>query len=151
MRDGAKIPFDRWIGVVLLVVGAGLFGDTFFFRTFDWDPVGMAFWPRVLLGAMGAIAVWHIVKGRVAADTVEPFMPRAFVVFGGGVVYVLLLDTIGFFLLTPVALFIYSLWLRPVSARAVVSSVVVAVFGTGVVYAIFEYGLDVILPRGILG
>lgn len=151
MRDGTGFPFDRWIGVVLLVAGAGLFYDTFFFRTFDWDPVGMAFWPRVLLAAMAATAVWHIVKGRVAADKAEPFSSRAFVVFGCGIVYVLLLDTIGFFVLTPVTLFIYSLWLRPVSVRAAASSVVVAIFGTGLVYAIFEFGLDVILPRGFLG
>ncbi|WP_316979848.1 tripartite tricarboxylate transporter TctB family protein [Shumkonia mesophila] len=151
MRDGSEIPIDRWVGVVLLVVAAGLFYDTFFFRTFNWDPVGMTFWPRVLLAAMAAIAIWHIVKGRVAAGAAERFTLRSFVVFGGGVVYVFLLDYLGFFIITPVALFIYSLWLRPMSARAVVSSVVVAVSGTGLVYAIFEYGMDVILPRGILG
>ncbi len=151
MGGGAGVLFDRWVGVVLLVAGAALFGETFFFRTFDWDPVGMAFWPRVLLGMMAAVAIWHIVKGRVAADAAEPLTSRAFAVFGGGMVYVLLLDIVGFFILTPAALFLYSLWLRPLSARAAASSALAALFGTGLVYAIFEYGLDVILPRGILG
>jgi hypothetical protein len=151
MRDGSDFPFDRWLGVALLAIGAGLFYDTFFFRTFDWDPVGMAFWPRVLLATMAMVAIWHIVKGRVGAEVAERFTPRAFVVFGGGVAYVFMLDYLGFFILTPAALFAYSLWLRPVSMRAIVSAGFVAVFGTGLVYAIFEYGMDVILPRGILG
>lgn len=150
MRDGSEIPFDRWVAVVLLVAGAGLFYDTFFFRTFDWDPVGMAFWPRMLLGGMAAVAVWHIVKGRVGVERAERFTPRAFVVFGGGLAYVFLLGYLGFFIVTPVALFAYSLWLRPLSARAVVSGAFVATVGTGLVYAIFEYGMDVILPRGFL-
>jgi hypothetical protein len=33
----------------------------------------------------------------------------------------------------------------------VATSAAVAVVGTGVVYAIFEYGMEVILPRGLLG
>lgn len=151
MRDGSEFLFDRWLGIALLVIAAVLFYDTFFFRTFDWDPVGMAFWPRVLLGGMAAVAVWHIVKGRIGAERADRMTPRAFVVFGGGLVYVSLLDTLGFFIVTPLALFAYSLWLRPLSARAAVSAALVAATGTGLVYAIFEYGMEVILPRGFLG
>lgn len=151
MRDGSQMPFDRWLGIGLLVIGAVLFYDTFFFRTFNWDPLGMAFWPRVLLGALALVSVWHIWKGRIGNEEGERFTPRAFVVFGGGVLYVLGLDYLGFFVATPLVLFVYSLWLRPVSARAVVSSAAVAAVGTGLVYAIFEYGMEVILPRGIFG
>jgi putative tricarboxylic transport membrane protein len=151
MHNRANFPFDRCVGIVLLAASAGLFYDTFFFRTFDWDPVGMAFWPRVLLATLALVGVWLIVKGRIGSDAVERFTARSFVVFAGGVVYTFLLGYLGFFIATPLALFAYSCWLRPLSARALATGAVVALLGTGLVYAIFEYGMEVSLPRGLLG
>jgi len=151
MPDGSNFPFDRCVGIVLLAASAGLLYDTFFFRTFDWDPVGMAFWPRVLLATLALVCVWLIVKGRIGSEAADRFTPRAFTVFAGGAVYVLLLGYLGFFVATPLVLFAYSCWLRPLSVRAVATSAVVAVLGTVLVYAIFEYGMEVILPRGTLG
>jgi hypothetical protein len=151
MPDGSNFPFDRCVGIALLAASAGLLYDTFFFRTFDWDPVGMAFWPRVLLATLALVCVWLIVKGRIGSEAAERFTSRSFTVFAGGVVYVFLLGYLGFFIATPLALFAYSCWLRPLSARTVATSAAVAVVGTGVVYAIFEYGMEVILPRGLLG
>ena len=52
---------DRWLGIVLLAICAGLYHETFFFKTFDWDPVGMAFWPRVLLTVLaGGVSMAYL-------------------------------------------------------------------------------------------
>ena len=146
---GARGKPDRWIGIVLIVLCGFLFYETFFFRTFDWDPVGMAFWPRVLLAVIAAVSVWHIIVGN-AGGTAEPLSRRAFVVFAGAMVYVALLETVGFLILTPIAIFAYSLWLRPLSGRAVLWGVVLAGVGTAALYFLFQEGMTVYLPAGFL-
>jgi|GEM_PF-5020421 len=144
------VKFDRWVGIFFLVVCAGLFYETFFFRTFDWDPVGMAFWPRVLLGVLAVVSVWHIVAGNAGGQPMEAFTRRAFVPFIGGMAYVLLLDPLGFFILTPIAILLYSLWLRPFSGKALLTAACLGIAGTAVIYLIFEFGMNIYLPRGIL-
>ncbi len=143
-------PFDRWVGLVLLGVSGILLYETFFFRSFDWDPVGMAFWPRVLLAVLGAVSVWHVVAGRAGGGTMEPLSRRAFILFGGAMAYVAALPTVGFLILTPIAIFVYSLWLRPFSRRAVLGAALLAVVGTASIHALFLYGMSVYLPQGFL-
>lgn len=141
---------DRWMGAVLLVIGALLFFETFSFKTFEWDPLGMAFWPRVLIGALAVISIWHIVVGNVGG-AMEPITRRAIAMLFGCFAYLGGLVYLGYFVMTPLMIFATGLWLRPFTTRAALFSAVNAVFGTALVYAIFELGMSVELPRGIWG
>lgn len=141
---------DRWLGVALLVLAAVMFVDTFFFKTFQWDPLGMAFWPRVLLGALVALVAYHIVVGNVG-DEMEPMTTRAFIQFGVCMVYLAGLTYLGFFISTPILVFGLGLWLRKPSWKAALLSALSAIICTAAIYLIFEYSMDVELPRGIWG
>lgn len=141
---------DRWLGVVLLVLGGVMFFETFFFKTFDWDPLGMAFWPRVLLGCLAVFVAIHIVKGNVG-DEMEPLSMQAVIQFGVCIAYLFGLMYLGFFIATPILVFGLGLRLREFSPRAVVLSAVAAASSTAIIYLIFEFGMSVELPRGIWG
>jgi len=145
-----EFAVDRWMGVALLVIGALMFRETFSFRTFDWDPLGMAFWPRLLIAALSIISAWHIVVGNVG-DAMEPITKRAITLFVGCLAYLGGLAYLGYFIATPVMILVAGLWLRPFTARAAALSVVNAAFGSALVYLIFEFGMSVELPRGIWG
>lgn len=140
---------DRWLGIFLLLIGGGLFWRTFYFRTFDWDTLGMAFWPRVLLAILALCSVAHIIKGNIGNDVSEPIQKRGIILFFGAISYVFLLDIVGFYLLTPIAACFYSIWLRPFNKHTVITAFILAVGGTFVAYLIFELGMGVYMPRGI--
>ena len=145
-----SVAVDRWMGVVLLVIGALMLVETFSFKTFDWDPLGMAFWPRVLIVALAVISIWHIVVGNVGG-AMEPITRRAILLLFGCFAYLGGLAYLGYFVMTPFMIFAAGLWLRPITARAAVFSAINAVFGTVLVYVVFELGMSVELPRGIWG
>lgn len=142
---------DRIVGLGILVVGAFLLYETFTFRVVTWEPLGMAFWPRVLLGCLAVIAVHLILRGSLDEGPFHRVESRAFVALAIGTVYVLLLDTIGYVLLTPPFLFVAALLLgRPVTSRKAVGYAFMAVVGTASMYLAFHGGLRVELPQGLL-
>ena len=141
---------DRWLGIAILVIGAFLYYETFFFHEVDWVPLGMAFWPRLLLGSLGVLSVYFIIRGSLDEGPYERLVPMAFAVLLGCIGYVLLIDAVGWLLLTPVFLFALTVFLGDRSRRTFVHAAMSAAFGTIVVYFIFHYGLDVQLPEGLL-
>lgn len=143
---------DRVVGISVLIVGAILLWETFSFRPSNWDPLGIAFWPRFLLGALSLIGVYLIVKGSLDEGPYERLNWRAFIVLAGGVTYICLLETIGFILLTPPFLFLAVICLGGSLSKArVIEAVLVAVGGTLFIQLVFVKGLRVFLPEGLLG
>ena len=141
---------DRAVGLVALVVIAVLFAHTFTFRVVDWDPLGLAFWPRLVLALIAVCALVFVVRGSVAPQEVEPVSARAFRVLAGCVLYVLALPLAGFVLATPVfvALFAYALGRH--QRHRVALALALALVTTLAVYLLFQVGLEVQLPRGEL-
>jgi hypothetical protein len=43
---------DAIVGVVIIAAAGLLYWATFYFRAVDWTPLGLAFWPRVLLAGL---------------------------------------------------------------------------------------------------
>ena len=141
---------DRVVGLVALAVVAVFFARTFAFRIVDWDPLGLAFWPRVVLALIAVCALIFVVRGSVAPEDIEPIRPGAFGVLAGCALYVLGLPLLGFALATPtfVALFAYALGRG--QRHRLGLAVVLALATTGAVYLLFQVGLEVQLPRGEL-
>ena len=142
---------DRIVGVGILLGGSILLWDTFFFKELPWEPLGMAFWPRALLGMLGIIAVYLIIRGRLDEGSSEGPNWRAFCALATGVIYILVLPVFGFLLLTPPFIFIAVLLLAPaVDRKHLVHAALAAGFGTAGVYLGFQGGLKVQLPEGLL-
>ena len=141
---------DRWVGIVILAVGAVLFYDTFFFHEVNWVPLGMAFWPRILLAGLAALSLYFIVRGSLDGGPYEHLAPISLVILAGCFGYVLLMDSVGWLVVTPAFIFVLSVFLGDRSRRCVVQALFSAIFGTAVVYAVFHYGLDVQIPEGLL-
>ncbi len=145
---------DRTVGIGILVFGSILFWETFSFRILDWEPLGMAFWPRVLLGLFGLVGVYFVVRGNVDEGPFQRLDWGAFVALALAVAYILALKYVGYILLTPIFLFVGVLALersRAFTRRALTEAVIVGGLGTAIVYFAFHKLLLVQLPEGLLG
>lgn len=70
------------------------------------------------------------------------------------IVYILLLEDVGFVLLTPVMIFAYEMLLAPknerTGARNIIKFVAISIVATGILYALFYLGFKIMLPMGFL-
>jgi len=138
---------DRIVGIVILLVGAFLWWETYSFRTTEWEPLGMAFWPRLILSLMGVIAVFFVVKGSVDDGPYMSVNPRAFLILLGGLVFVLLMSYFGFLLVAPVFIFMFTAMLGGFNRRNLIHAAITAILCTIGVYLIFQKGLLIQLPE----
>mgnify|MGYP005861197985 CR=1 FL=1 len=135
---------DRWVGVVCLIAGGLLFWETFSFRRVDWDPLGLPFWPRVVLGLIGLASVWLILKGDLGRRPAEPIEPRALAYLAGLLVYLASVPALGFVVATPPYLFLFHRAMD--GGRRIVEGALVAALGTAALWLLFVVGLGVPLP-----
>ena len=114
------------------------------------------FFPRLMAVALGALGACLLVRGYSRSRSLANGEGFAFVANEGlrvaGTVailstYVALLDTIGYVLLTPVALVALSAFL---GFRRWWVMLATAVVFTATVYGIFRYGMKILLPEGLL-
>lgn len=141
---------DRLVGAVMLVGAAFLFAWTYTFRTVEWDPLGLAFWPRVVLGLMLVTGGYLAVRGRLDDGPFKPLQPRAFLVLGGVLGYVFAIDLLGYLIATPLYIVAFHLALGGVSTRHALEAVVSATVGTALIYYVFHEALLVQFPEGLL-
>ena len=127
-----------------------MFWETLSFRKMDWEPLGMAFWPRVLLAALAAFAVYFVIRGCLDGTATPRLSGRAFAALGVMVGFALLLKSVGFLALVPLLVFAAAMVLRERwSWRQAGSAALVAVLTTGAVYGLFHIALGVQLPEGL--
>ena len=141
---------DRYVGIGLLVISAILLVNTFTFRTTQWELLSMAFWPRILIFLIVVISIYLIIKGDLDPENgAEPLHRNAFLTAAAGYVYVIFLELLGFLIVTPVFVFIFSLVIskRPYPRR-IYESTATAVLGTIIIFTVFELGLKLMLPSG---
>ena len=144
---------DRWVGIGGLIVAGIFMLETLGFEHPGWgDSVGMAFWPRLVSGGIILVSIYLIVRGKIDEGADGQLHRKAFIGFLVGAVYVGLLPVLGFLIVTPVflggsALVIGGQFTRP----RVIEAVVLGIAGTGSILLVFETGLDVQLPAGLLG
>jgi sterol desaturase/sphingolipid hydroxylase (fatty acid hydroxylase superfamily) len=151
---------DSGIGLGLLAVCGVLYWQTGGIPTPPFVPIGPAFYPRIVLALLAALAIWLILEdvvtarrrpGRKAKPTAPPLNYRlvviCFVVFGA---YVVGLSLLGYLLAT--FLFVLALgWVMgPREYRELSKLAAVAIGTTLATYLVFEKYLHVFLPRGLL-
>lgn len=144
---------DFFIGLGLLAFAAFYFQQSFnITRGFASDRLGPAFFPRLLAGALVALALVLIVRaGSGRSDpTPLPSIRKGLLltVIVLTVVYALVLPRVGFLIATPVLL---GAVMSLLGLRAWGSLVGTALGMTIVLYLAFGRALDVLLPMGLLG
>ena len=158
---------DRWVGGGLLVAAAVLFVWVLPAQiTIPRFEVGGGvggiaasplFFPRLMTALLGALGLVLLVRGHSRSRTLLdgegfPFEPgEALRVAGTAAIliaYTLLLETVGYVLLTPVALVALCLFL---GFRRWPILLVTAILFTALVYVGFRYGMKILLPEGLLG
>jgi hypothetical protein len=152
---------DTGIGVGLLVLAGLLYWQAGKTPVPPFVPIGPAFYPRVILVILAALAVWLIVQDvlvttrgkRPAVPGQSPPPPNyrlvvlCFVTFG---LYVIGLSLIGY--LAATSLFVLGLgWLMGPRAAGALPKLIAVAIGTALAtYLIFEKYLHVFLPRGLI-
>jgi len=149
-RPGGRPSTDRVVGVVAVLVGVPLYAWTYTFRVIEWDPLGMAFWPRVLLGLIIVLGVVFALRGWLGADPPRPLHLRAFGLPAGGVLLFVAAPWLGFLPTAFVLLTLLGRRLHPGGRAAWPAALAVAALGVGLAWLLFEVVLQVRLPRGAL-
>lgn len=146
--QGAKNA-DRIIGIALLVFCGVLLWQTFSFQVTTWAPLGMAFWPRLLIGVLALVAVILVFRGQLDNFRVKNLDWRAFAALAAAVVYVIAMEQVGFVIATPLFLFSSVVLLDPsYGIRRLLEALLFAVCGTGGAYLLFDRLLHIGLPSG---
>jgi putative tricarboxylic transport membrane protein len=142
---------DRQFGIAVLIICGLLFAETITFPTRPLIPLGVAFWPRLVLGCLILAGLILVVRGSLDNGPFEKLQPKAFIAVGGCMIYLLFLDFVGYLILTPIFLFAGSCALAwSVKPRQLVTATIMAVAGTSVTYYLFYNVLSVQLPEGLL-
>lgn len=151
---------DIGIGIGLLAVCGVMYWQAGLAPTPPFVPFGPAFFPRVILLVLGALALWLIVEAAVRgpgasrAPSKQPAASansrRVLVGFALFFVYVVLLSVIGYLAATFLFVLVMSWAMSPRRAGDLPKFAALALGTTVVTYLVFERYLHVFLPRGLL-
>ncbi|MGX5218364.1 tripartite tricarboxylate transporter TctB family protein [Pseudomonas segetis] len=114
---------------------------------FAYDPVGPRAYPLLLLGLMGAGALWLIIKpGLMEQQLHIPTLKRSAMCVLVLLAYALTFEPLGFVLSTCVAVFLLGLLFTGRPVPCLISAVLMGIL----LFLLFDYLLDVPLPLGVL-
>jgi putative tricarboxylic transport membrane protein len=147
------------IGLFFLLTGVVLFISAQGIKAGGELAQGADFFPKLLSGALAVFGILTIVfEGFKTADKQnEISFPGKGQVFGFFAsflclfLYIALLQSIGFLIMTALYVFFQSWLITPKTKRRPVRLALISIIFSGVVYAIFVFALNLMLPAGILG
>ena len=154
---GAPKPRRCWsdviLGLVTLPIVTFFYLEALTFRKMDWEPLGMAFWPKVLLVSLGILGLVISINGlrRTAGDN-ERFHLAALVPCIAGLIFLMAIPWLGtylsgFFLIVALSWFRApekTLWYTGIAIVNGVGSLVL-------IHIIFAVILGLRIPSGTLG
>lgn len=147
------------IGLFFLLVGAVLFISAQGIKAGGEMAQGADFLPKLLSGVLAIFGVLTIIfEGFKTADKQKKIsFPGKKQLFGFFVsflclfLYIVLLKSVGFLIMTALYVFFQSWLITPKTKKRPVRLAIISVIFSVVVYAIFVFALNLILPAGILG
>ncbi|MEM0922308.1 MAG: tripartite tricarboxylate transporter TctB family protein [Pseudomonadota bacterium] len=151
---------DAWVAIALVLIAGGLMVASFDIREPDYGQLSPAAWPRVILGAvllLGAIyLVQSLREGPRAAAQAAPEGLMAFIshwrnvlwVFALFLIYLLALPFVGMLIGAMVFVFLLLTVLGGIGRTPI--HLAIALVSVGGMWALFTYGLGVLLPSGSL-
>ncbi|MBW7571411.1 tripartite tricarboxylate transporter TctB family protein [Caproiciproducens faecalis] len=155
-------------GIFFLLFAAFIYIESNFINLSKADPIGPQFFPRVIAIVMAILAVVQIVKNWVVlkkekvqqtdekAETKKSSSKMAFwLTVAMLIVYPLVIQYVGFIILTSVYLFCQIFLLLPEgsirSKKNVIKAAIISVVFTVCVYFLFTKMFLIFLPSGLLG
>ena len=149
---------DAITGLVIFATSLFLFWATLGLQRHPLVPVGPEFYPQLVLGVTGFLALLLVLSDVIAhrrpsaamAPTARANYKLVVIAFAIFAIYVIALPYLGFRLATFVFLMAMPLALEPAltARRRWIVVFVVALVATVVIYLAFESYLQVLLPRG---
>ena len=141
---------DRKIGIALIVLAVVLFVETLGFPIRKHLILNVSFWPRVILSLLAILGCGLIVTNRSEGEGARLKL-NAFLTVGAGLVYTVLLEPVGFLILTPVFIFISNIVLgKTYTTKRFASAAAISIIGTGCIFFIFQKVMLIQLPEGFL-
>lgn len=126
----------------LLVLCGIAFAETFRFKVVPWDPLGMAFWPRLLIGGLAAficLRFWHL---RHEVGEEQPGFSRGIGVLAICIAYVMAFGAFGIFVATPAFFVVFAVFRNSGSRlRDVLVALAASMLIVLTVWLLFEYAL----------
>ena len=164
------------VGVIFLIVGVAYFALAFTIPSYDAyggsSVVDSSFVPKVIGALMTVLSVLQLVFSLRAGKNPPPAAPSAkpteedgtfkvedwdddtkalIAIFAILIVYMALMSVLGFLISSALFLFATMMLLTPKQKRKLPVIVILSVIVAIGVYYLFVYGLDMVLPAGILG
>ena len=145
------------IGSILFVLFAGgFFWLTLGLRPSPGPDVGGAFYPRILIFFTLVLSLKLLITSIIDKDTdkqiifdlKEGGLKRVILVIIISLIYLYVLETVGFLVLTPIYLFVL---LSIIDAKKIPIRIVISIVTVGVIWFLFQNFLNIPFPSGILG
>jgi len=141
---------DLLVGLVVLVMAGLLLLQTYSFPAVNWTPLGLAFWPRIVLGGIAVTCLVLIVLRQLDQQPILEIRKQECALFAALAGFVIALPVVGFFVTCTAYVFATSMWLGRGTGNRVARSALFAISTTALVYIAFTLGLGVSLPQGRL-
>ena len=150
---------DTAIAIALLLLGAVMFWDSFGFRTPPFETVSPRAWPRFVLVLLLGLCVLYLVQslrapqvpdGERGLRTWLSANRNALWCYGLFLAFLLVLPYLG--MLVAGIVFVYGVQaaIGKRDLRSHVRHLLIALISVGLMWALFDFALDVILPTGSL-
>lgn len=140
------------MGVATLSCVALLYAETLTFRKMDWEPLGMAFWPQVVLIGLAILAAWFILHGLTHARKTEPLLPLALSPWLAGVAFLAFLPWLGTYIAGFGLIAGLTFYLRPGSGKSGIGVALAnAAVSLALIHLIFAMILGLRMPHGVFG
>lgn len=157
-----RIPVDVVIALLLLVLCAALYAETYALQRVHLSIIGAKLWPRLVVAALAGLSALYLAQSLRAARALppraRPWSAKAWLsenrnVIASFALYALFLVTLPWLgMLLGGALFVF-LTLAAIGGNDLRSHLIhaaIAVVSIGAMWLIFTVALEVVLPEGVV-
>ena len=160
-----RLNQDTIVAMVLLVFCGVCFWASFDIRQPDYGVLLPSTWPRVILGVLSLLSFTYLVQSirrdRTATSTTPEthltsvsdwlrYWRNPLYCFGLFLAYLLMLPILGMLLAGMTFVFLLQSLLGGWHPRRLLMHTLVAILSVGGMWSVFTFGLDVMLPSGII-
>ena len=150
---------DLTVGLVLFVIGLVLFISSVNLPSGNELTKGADFMPKIVSGMLAVLGICFTITAFLKSDgkvqkssTINKTEAIRFLIsFALFFVYIFFLKFVGFFIMTALYIMVQSWFITPKDKRHPALLVIISISVSAITYALFVYGLKMMLPAGILG
>lgn len=143
-----KINNNLIISLIIMGIALLFFYQTYSFPNVNTQDTGPAFMPRIYAGVLMLLGIFLFFSSfKSVEESQEKNTNLVFIIMGILFIYILLIPIIGFYIVTPIYLFVF-LWI--VAVRNVIVLISIPIITTSLVFLFFQKLLNVPIPLGLL-